>query len=183
MAILRVFLILAAVLGLTACTADQRPLDSGTTIVAGPYRLDTGDAVRVTVFEQPALSNTYSVDQSGYIAMPLIGQVPARGRSTTELQSAIRGKLAARYLRDPDIAVEVSEYRPIFIYGAVRNAGRYAFSPGMTAENAIVVAGGASSGPPPRSVRISRTVNGRKRNTSVPVSAPVRPGDTVFVPG
>ena len=69
-------------------------LDSGSTVVSGPYRLDSGDAVRVTVYEQPELSNTYSVDQAGFIAMPLIGQVAARGRSTIELQSTIRNKLA-----------------------------------------------------------------------------------------
>ena len=105
MATLRVFLLLLTAFGLSACTADQQPLDSGAGVVSGPYRLDAGDAVRVTVFEQPTLSNTYSVDQSGYIAMPLIVQVPARGRSTMELQSAIRTKLAARYLRDPNITV------------------------------------------------------------------------------
>ena len=181
MASLRVFLFLLAAVGLSACTAEQRPLDSGSGLVSGPYRLDAGDAVRVTVFEQPTLSNTYSVDQSGYIAMPLIGQVPARGRSTMELQSAIRTKLAARYLRDPNITVEVSEYRPFFIYGAVKAAGRYAYSPGMTAENAIVIAGGVSGGSTPQTVRVSRTVNGRKHKAMISVSAPVRPGDTVFV--
>ena len=181
MAFLRVFLLLLVTLGLSACTADQRPLDSGAAVVSGPYRLDSGDAVRVTVFEQPTLSNTYSVDQSGFIAMPLIGQVSARGRSTVQLQSAIRTKLAARYLRDPNITVEVSEYRPFFIYGAVKAAGRYAYSPGMTAENAIVIAGGVSGGPTPKTVRVSRTVNGRKQEAEISVSALVRPGDTVFV--
>ena len=44
-----------------------------------PYRLDSGDRLRVTVFEQPSLSNTYTVDQAGYIAFPLVGQVAARG--------------------------------------------------------------------------------------------------------
>ncbi len=182
MAFLRILLFLLAAYGLSACTTAQQPLESGAVVAAGPYRLDAGDAVRVTVFEQPTLSNTYSVDQTGFISMPLIGQVPARGRSTVELQSAIRTKLAARYLRDPNITVEVSEYRPFFIYGAVKTAGRYAYSPGMTAENAIVIAGGISGGPAPRTVRVSRTTSGRKHQAVLPVSAPVRPGDTVFVP-
>ena len=40
-----------------------------------PYRLDSGDRLRITVFEQQSLSNTYTVDQAGYIAFPLVGQV------------------------------------------------------------------------------------------------------------
>ena len=74
--------------------------------------------------------------------MPLIGQVPARGRSTVELQNTITTKLAESYLRDPDITVEVSEYRPFFVHGAVKSAGKYPYAPGMTAETAIAVAGG-----------------------------------------
>ncbi|KEY03533.1 sugar ABC transporter substrate-binding protein, partial [Brucella suis bv. 4 str. 40] len=52
-----------------------------------PYLLDAGDRVRITVFEQPSLSNNYSVDQSGYIAFPLIGSVPARGKTSKQLES------------------------------------------------------------------------------------------------
>lgn len=182
--ILRLSFLLTVAFGLLSCTAEQRPLeDGGSVVLSGPYRLDTGDAVRVTVFEQPTLSNSYSVDQSGFIAMPLIGQVPARGRSAVELQSMIRTRLAERYLRDPDISVEVSEYRPFFIYGAVNSGGRYAYSPGMTAETAIATAGGFSGRASTRNVRVSRTVSGRKQEAIIAVSDPVRPGDTIFVPG
>lgn len=183
MATIRVLIVLMATFGLLSCAAEQQSPVAGSIVVSGPYRLDSGDAVRVTVFEQPALSNTYSVDQSGVISMPLIGQVAARGRSTMELQSSIRQKLAARYLRDPDIAVEVSEYRPFFVHGAVKSAGRYAYLPGMTAETAIVVAGGFADRIYSPTVRVSRTVNGKTRSVMVPVSDPIRPGDTIFVPG
>jgi len=44
-----------------------------------PYVLDAGDNVRITVFDQEMLSNTYAVDQSGYIAFPLVGAIAARG--------------------------------------------------------------------------------------------------------
>ena len=44
-----------------------------------PYRLGAGDRIRVTVFEQEGLTNTYSVDQSGYMSFPLVGDVSLRG--------------------------------------------------------------------------------------------------------
>ncbi len=168
--------------GLAGCATTERAPATGTTTISGPYRLDTGDQVRITVFEQPSLSGVSSVDQSGYIAMPLIGQVPARGRSTVELQAVITAKLAERYLRDPDITVEVAEYRPFFVYGAVKSAGKYTYVPGMTAETAIAMAGGFTSKSLPHDVRISRTLNGKLHEGIIPVTQPVRPGDTIFVP-
>ena len=60
---------------------------------AGPYVLDSGDRLRVVVFGQEGLSNSYAVDPSGRITMPLIGAVPARGMTTFEVSQAIAGKL------------------------------------------------------------------------------------------
>ncbi len=67
-----------ALLGLGACTTvpGRRPVDASPAIpdgLDGPYRLDSGDRLRVTVFEQTPLSGTFSVDQAGYIAYPLVG--------------------------------------------------------------------------------------------------------------
>jgi protein involved in polysaccharide export with SLBB domain len=59
-----------------------------------PYRLGAGDKVRVTVFEQESLTNTYSVDQSGYVAFPLIGAVPARGTPCSSSKARSRGSSA-----------------------------------------------------------------------------------------
>lgn len=182
MLVLRLFCIAFLSAALPGCAAEQRPLSSGTATITGPYLLDTGDDVRVTVFEQPSLSSTYAVDQSGFIAMPLIGQVPARGRSTVELQNTITTRLAERYLRDPNITVEVSEYRPFYVHGAVISAGKYNYVPGMTAETAIAVAGGFADKASPRNVRISRTLNGTLHEGVIAVTEPIRPGDTIFVP-
>ena len=66
-----------------------------------PYVLDAGDRVRVTVFEQADLTNTYAVDQSGYIAFPLVGAVAARGRTAQQIEADIAAALRKGYLRDP----------------------------------------------------------------------------------
>ena len=48
----------------------------------GPYLLDSGDQLRIFVYGHPNLSRLYTVDQSGMVSVPLIGDVPARGRTT-----------------------------------------------------------------------------------------------------
>jgi polysaccharide export outer membrane protein len=146
-----------------------------------PYRLGAGDKVRITVFEQESLTNTYSVDQSGYLAFPLIGSVAARGYTVQQLEGEIAGQLRNGYLRDPDVSVEVDRYRPIFVMGEVGAAGQYSYVPGMTVQKAIAAAGGFSPRANQRNVDITRDINGKVMTGRVVTSDPLLPGDTVYV--
>ena len=83
------------------------------------YRLDAGDKLRVVVYGQEGLTNTYAIDAGGSITMPLIGAVPARGRTPAGLAAEITAKLRNGYIRDPSVAVEIEAYRPFFILGEV----------------------------------------------------------------
>jgi len=146
-----------------------------------PYRLGAGDRVRVTVFEQEGLTNTYSVDQSGYIAFPLVGAVAARGYSAQQVEVEIADKLRQGYLRDPDVSVEIDRYRPIFVMGEVGAAGQYSYVPGMTVYKAIAVAGGFTPRANQANVDITRDINGKVMTGRVVTSDPLLPGDTVYV--
>jgi len=146
-----------------------------------PYRLGAGDKVRITVFEQESLTNTYAVDQSGYVAFPLIGAVPARGYTMQQLEGEIAGQLRNGYLRDPDVSVEVDRYRPIFVMGEVGAAGQYSYVPGMTAQKAIAAAGGFSPRAYQGNVDVTRDINGKVLTGRVLTSDPLLPGDTVYV--
>ena len=72
------------------------------------YHLDAGDKLRVVVYGQDGLTNTYAIDAGGAITMPLIGSVPARGRTPAGLASEITGRLRNGYIRDPSVAVEIN---------------------------------------------------------------------------
>ena len=146
-----------------------------------PYLLDSGDRLRVTVFEQEGLTNVYSVDQAGYISFPLVGAVPARGHTTGQLEGAIAERLRAGYLRDPDVSVEVERYRPIFIMGEVGSAGQYTYVPGMTVHKAIASAGGFSPRAQQADVDVTRVINGKVMTGRVLTSDPLLPGDTSYV--
>lgn len=166
---------------MSACASYQPAPAAFHKALNEPYRLDSGDKVRVTVFEQEGLTNTYAVDKSGYVAMPLVGAMPARGQTAAELEAAIATKLRDGFLRDPDISVEVETYRPFFIMGEVTQGGQYAYVPGMTVQNAIAAAGGFTARAEQKTVDLTRQVNGKVATGRVLISDPVQPGDTVFV--
>ncbi|UJW73285.1 MULTISPECIES: polysaccharide biosynthesis/export family protein [unclassified Rhizobium] len=178
-----ILLLAAAVLsaGLAGCAGYRPAPKVFHEATIQPYRLDSGDRLRVTVFEQPSLSNTYTVDQAGYIAFPLVGQVPARGSSLTQLEGAVAQKLKQGYLRDPDVTIEIDRYRSIFVMGEVGQAGQYAYVPGMTILNAIAVSGGFSSRANQQDVDVTRKINGQILTGRVPITDPILAGDTVYV--
>ncbi len=146
-----------------------------------PYTLASGDRLRIIVFGQDSLSNSYAVDGGGRISMPLIGLVPAQGATTAQLERAIEGRLRAGFLREPKVSVEVEAYRPFFILGEVTTAGQYPYINGMSVQNAIAVAGGFAPRASRSSVDMTRVVNGYPITGSVPMTTPVRPGDTITV--
>lgn len=146
-----------------------------------PYQLGAGDRVRVTVFEQEGLTNTYSVDQSGYIAFPLVGAIPARGHTAQQLEGEIAAKLRQGYLRDPDVSVEIDRYRPIFVMGEVGAGGQYSYVPGLTVQKAVAIAGGYTPRANQESVDITRDINGKVMTGRVRTSDPLLPGDTIYV--
>ena len=146
-----------------------------------PYTLASGDRLRVIVFGQDGLSNSYAVNSSGSISMPLIGAVRAQGLTTAALEKAVEGRLRGGYIREPKVSIEVDAYRPFFVLGEVTTAGQFPYIAGMTAETAIAVAGGFTPRANKREVDLTRVVEGHPVTASVPVDQPVKPGDTIFV--
>jgi polysaccharide export outer membrane protein len=145
------------------------------------YRLDAGDKLRVVVYGQEGLTNTYTIDAAGSITMPLIGQVPARGRSPAALANQISAKLRNGYIREPSVAVEIESYRPFFILGEVQAPGQYPYVPNMTVESAIAIAGGFSPRAKRDLVTVTRTDGNGAARYAVPLGTSLGPGDTVLV--
>ena len=145
------------------------------------YHLDAGDRLRVVVYGQEGLTNTYAIDAGGSITMPLIGSVPARGKTPAGLAAAITAKLRNGFIREPSVAVEIEAYRPFFILGEVAAPGQYPYVPNMTVESAVAIAGGFS----PRALRDRVTITHNdpagSMRTIVPLGTAISPGDTVLV--
>jgi polysaccharide biosynthesis/export protein len=147
----------------------------------GPYLLDTGDRLRIFVYGQPNLSRQYVVDHDGKISVPLIGDVSARGKTTSQVSANIRAQLGAEFVKDPQVTVDVQQNRPFFILGEVKTAGQYPYVSGMTVETAIAIAGGYTERASDRKYRITRRVNGFVEQIEAPGDYVVKAGDTVYV--
>jgi polysaccharide export outer membrane protein len=158
-------------------------------IYAGPpgatydrqYLLDAGDKLRVVVYGQEGLTNSYAIDAGGSITMPLIGAVPARGLTPAGLASHITGRLRGGYIREPSVAVEIEAYRPFFILGEVAAPGQYPYVPNMSVESAVAIAGGFSPRAKRDAVTLTHTDPRGSIRALVPLGTPLGPGDTILV--
>ena len=135
----------------------------------------------MVVYGQEGLTNTYAIDAGGAITMPLIGAVPARGRTPAGLAGDISAKLRTGFIRDPSVAVEIESYRPFFILGEVAAPGQYPYVPNMRVESAVAIAGGFSPRAQRDRVTLTHPDGAGSSRLVVPLGTAVGPGDTVLV--
>ncbi len=134
---------LGAVLLLAACASPGAGLPHLPEIAPSAYRLGVGDQLRISVFNDPRLTGEFRINDAGMIALPLLGAIPAADRTTAELERSVERTLRERNLfNDPSVAVEVTEYRPVFVLGMVERGGQTPYQPGMTVLSAVAVVGG-----------------------------------------
>ena len=150
-------------------------------VALADYRLGPGDRLKVTVFGHPQESGEFEIDGSGNLAYPLLGRVPARGKTVPELQEFVRVELDRKFIVDPRVSIEVLNYRPFYIYGEVNRAGSYPFVSGLTIRRAVAIAGGFT-----RRARREPVVLIREREEGVQqidseLDVPVLPGDIIEI--
>ena len=93
------------------------------------YHLDASDKLRVVVYGQEGLTNTYAIDASGSITMPLIGSCPRADAPPPASPARSPRELRNGFIREPSVAVEIEAYRPFFILGEVAAPGQYPYVP------------------------------------------------------
>lgn len=146
------------------------------------YRLGVGDKLKVSVFGEPDLTGTFEVNALGAVPMPLIGEVPAKGRSIKDIRDSIADRLSRGYLKDPKVSIEVLNYRPIYIHGEVRSGGEFPFKNGLKLRDAIAVAGGYSYRADQSHVLLIREGEPLEVRIALPADFDVLPGDNIRVP-
>ncbi|KTT68008.1 polysaccharide biosynthesis/export family protein [Sphingomonas sanguinis] len=162
-------------------SAPARQADTGPAAEpSGDYRLGTADKVRVIVYNEPTLSGEFTVSDNGTLSLPLIGDVPANGRSPREVASDIQAKLADGYLREPRVSLDVLTYRPFYILGEVTKPGEYAYSNGLTALNAVARAQGFTYRANKRKVYLKRAGESAEKEVNID-GLEIRPGDTLRI--
>lgn len=146
------------------------------------HRLGIGDKLKINVFGESELSGDYEVDASGFIPFPLIGNVKAAGLSVHELQARLQRRLANGYLRRPRITVDITNYRPIYIHGEVRNGGEHPFKTGLKLRDAIALAGGYTYRADEAYVLLSRADRRETYRVMLPSNLRILPGDNIRIP-
>jgi polysaccharide export outer membrane protein len=106
------------------------------------YILGAGDKIAIKVFGQEDLSIESFLGNSGSVNYPFLGEVKVAGLSIKQVELAISQGLKGDYLVDPNVYVQVIEYRPFYIHGEVKKPGGYPYQPGMTINQAVALAGG-----------------------------------------
>ena len=168
-------------IALSACAMTPRLAPEYFASEPATYTLAGGDRLRVLVFGQDSLSNSYSVDGVGRISMPLIGLIEAQGRTTYSLARQIEDRLRAGYLREPKVSVEVEQYRPFFVLGEVTTSGQFPYVNNMTVQTAIAIAGGFGPRANRTYAELTRLTPEGLVTAAVPITTPVRPGDTLVI--
>lgn len=171
----------AALLLLTACQpgGDLPPLPP--TPVSG-YMLGPGDQVRVITFGEQTLTGQFTVEDSGNVAIPLLGPLRAEGLTTRQFGDAISTQLREKnLLRNPSVSVEVVSYRPVFVLGEVSKPGEYPFRPGMTVLTVVALAGGFTYRAVEDTASVVRSTRGKAIEGRVGRDALLQPGDVVTI--
>jgi polysaccharide export outer membrane protein len=165
---------------LAGCATQPPPLPK---TVNGAYRLNTGDTVRVLVYNQQSLSNDFTVNDDGMISYPMVGAVMARGQTVQELERDIYNKLNDGVLVKPGVSVQLAQSRPVFVVGEVGKPGQYPFIAKLNVLGAVAAAGGFTV----RADRSRVTVVRALRQDRTPAEwtagmyADLQPGDVIVV--
>jgi len=168
---------------------QPRPATTDTTYVIGP-----SDELNISVWDEPQLTRPVIVRPDGMISLPLINDVQAAGRTTTQLKDLITEKLN-KFKNDPQVTVIVTAINSqrVYVIGQVARAGAYPILPGMNVLQAIASAGGLTLFAKQGSIVVIRTENGKQarfpfdykdvvNGRSPEQNIVLRPGDTVVVP-
>jgi polysaccharide export outer membrane protein len=145
------------------------------------YKLGPGDKVRVTVYGEEDLSGEFQIDGTGYVRLPLIGQVRAGGHTAYQLEGDVEDALESGYLKSPRVSIEVTAYRPFYIIGQVNRPGQYPYASNMSALDAVGVAGGFTEHAVESSLFVRHEGETREHEVAADESVKIRPGDVIRV--
>jgi polysaccharide biosynthesis/export protein len=138
--------------------------ESNSNTDSSDYKISPLDVLEITVLGLPDLTRTTQVSSSGQISLPLINQVKAGGRTSSQLETAIAQKLSATYLQSPQVTVFVKEYnsQKITVDGAVNKPGIFPVTGQTSLMQAIALAEGLTLVADTSGVLIFRTVNNKR---------------------
>ncbi|MCC5858739.1 MAG: polysaccharide export protein [Ectothiorhodospiraceae bacterium] len=192
-------LVLVSTLLLAACSSSQSPRDlgEGASSGAGDYIIGAGDELQIYVRNHPDLSVSLPVRPDGRISVPMVQDVPASGKSPSELAGELERELS-RYIRDPNVTVMVMSFvgsydDQVRIIGQAVQPQAIAYRDGMTVLDAIIQVGGLTQFAAGNRARLVRgsgdnassyrlRLNDLLNDGDMRQNHRLRPGDVIVIP-
>jgi polysaccharide biosynthesis/export protein len=184
----------------TAASANQEAAAAQAadrlTAVAKPgnsaYKIGPLDVLAISVFKVPDLDKSVQVAEGGTINYPLIGDVPAAGRTAHELEHDLTQKLGAKYIKNPQVTVFVREYNSqrVTVTGSSKQTGIYPIKGNTTLLQVLALAGDVNPDIASGEVMVFRTTEGRRTGARFDIDSIkqgktedplMQPGDVVVV--
>jgi len=166
------------------------------TAVAKPgnaaYKIGPLDVLDISVFKVPDLAKEVQVAEDGTINYPLVGEVPAAGKTAQQLEHDLTNKLGAKYLRDPQVTVMIKEYNSqrVTVSGSVKTSGVYAIKGNTSLMQVVAMAGDVDTSTDSGDVVVFRIIDGQRSAAKFDLDAiragtaadpQVEPGDVIVV--
>lgn len=145
------------------------------------YRIGTGDRLKITIYNNEKLSGEYLVGGDGKIGLPMLGRVAVGALTIDEVTTLLVARLADGYFLNPNVTVDMAQYRPVYILGEVQKPGQYAYSEGMTVYRLVAQAGGYSYRANRKKMELRPDSQAVGAPRQISDDALVQPGDTVIV--
>lgn len=208
MALLLILIVLAAMGGPAFAQAVAAPPAAPPAKTAAPhqqadtdYRVGPQDVIRVRIYGEDKMSGNIRIDNDGSFPFEYLGRVKAEGMTTAQIEAYLTKALGDGYLRNPQVSVEVVEYRSqsVFVTGEVRSPAKYSLPGNSTLMDVLALAGqttqnagnwvqitharpGGDPLSPAASAEYDVRVNLRDIQTGKAQNFKMRDGDTIFVP-
>ncbi len=146
------------------------------------YRLGAEDEVSIQIFNEAELSSKYTLQNSGIVNIPLIGEITLSGCTLKQAERLLYTKFTDGYLVNPSIALAVSKHRPFYIIGEIREPGQYDYIVGMNVLQAVAIAGGFTYRANKKNAKILTSyINNKPTYKNLLVEKEIQPGDVIFI--
>lgn len=182
---------------LAGCASTLPPITADGQPPAHDYLIGPGDSVNITVWRNPEVSQTVPVRPDGKITTPLVEDLPASGKTATELARDIE-KVLGKYIQQPVVTVIVTSFvgpytEQIRVIGQAAKPQALPYRQDMSLMDVMIAVGGITDFASGNKASIIRTVNGKQqkfgvrlndliKEGDVSANTPMRPGDVLVIP-
>lgn len=191
-------LVAASTLALGGCATRPLPAPTEAQVTANPdYLIGPGDSINIIVWRNPEVSMSVPVRPDGKITTPLVEDLPASGKTSTELARDIE-KALAKFIQQPVVTVVVSSFvgtygEQIRVIGQAARPQALPYRRDMSLMDVMIAVGGTTEFAAGNRASLVRTVDGKQQKFNVRIddlvkdgdisaNVPVRPGDVLIIP-